>query len=57
MANGLAKGLKQAAELKGLAQLLQKETDRYSRRVILEEAALKLQRLEQELKGLSRRAS
>ncbi|MBN8542044.1 MAG: hypothetical protein J0L82_16750 [Deltaproteobacteria bacterium] len=48
---------KTAEELKGLAKLLQKETDRWSRRVILEEAAIKLQKLELELKELERRAS
>ncbi len=46
-----------AEELKGLAMLLQKETDRWSRRVILEEAALMLQELEKELKEFERRAS
>jgi hypothetical protein len=49
--------LQTAEELKGLATLLQKETGRWSRRVILEEAAIKLQKLELELKELERRAS
>ncbi len=48
---------KTAEELKGLVKLLQKETDRWSRRVILEEAAIRLQKLELELKELERRAS
>jgi hypothetical protein len=48
---------KTAEELKGLVKLLQKETDRWSRRVILEEAAIRLRKLELELKELERRAS
>lgn len=53
----LSENMQTAEELKGLAKLLQKETDRWSRRVILEEAAIKLQKLELELKELERRAS
>ena len=56
-ASELIDNLQTAEELKGLAKLLQKETDRWSRRVILEEAAIRLQRLERELKELERRAS